>query len=168
TGPTKTDLLGVPKPMSLDKSTLDELRIDRTTAPRRKAPVALLLILLIVVVVMLSLIWWFSRPKAAVVRTVVVQQLVSGGERTLLNASGYVTARRQSTVSSKVTGKVVEVLVEEGMKVQAGQVLARIDSSHVGRSLHLAEAPAGSARQGLEGAPAQLQPSGPAMRPPLP
>ena len=45
-----------------------------------------------------------------------------------MNASGYVTARREATVSSKVTGKVIEVLVEEGMKVEQGQVLARIDS----------------------------------------
>jgi multidrug efflux pump subunit AcrA (membrane-fusion protein) len=39
------------------------------------------------------------------------------GERTVLNASGYVTARRKATVSSKVTGKVVEVLIEEGARV---------------------------------------------------
>jgi multidrug efflux pump subunit AcrA (membrane-fusion protein) len=37
--------------------------------------------------------------------------------KTLLNASGYVTARRAATVSSKVTGKVVEILIEEGVKV---------------------------------------------------
>jgi multidrug efflux pump subunit AcrA (membrane-fusion protein) len=58
----------------------------------------------------------------------------------VLNASGYVTARRSATVSSKVTGKVVEVLVEEGMKVEEGQVLARLDSSNVEASLRLAEA----------------------------
>jgi len=33
---------------------------------------------------------------------------------TVLNASGYVTARRRATISSKVTGRVVDVLVEEG------------------------------------------------------
>ena len=45
----------------------------------------------------------------------------------MLNASGYVTARRRATVSSKITGKVVEVNVEEGMAVTQGQVLARLD-----------------------------------------
>ena len=125
----ETDLLGVFKAMSPDKPTLDELRIDRTMARRRKPPVVLIVVTLIVVVVVLGLIWWFSRPKATVVRTMVIHESVAGGEKILLNASGYVTARRQSTVSSKVTGKVVEVLVEEGMKVEAGQVLARIDSS---------------------------------------
>ena len=47
----------------------------------------------------------------------------------LLNASGYVVPRLQAVVSSKVTGKVREVLIEEGMHVKAGQVLARLDDS---------------------------------------
>ena len=55
----------------------------------------------------------------------------NGIERTVLNASGYVTARRQATVSSKITGKVTEVLIEEGMKVQEGQILARLDDTNV-------------------------------------
>ncbi len=45
----------------------------------------------------------------------------------MLNASGYVVARRQATVSAKVTGKVAEVLIEEGMDVKEGQLLARLD-----------------------------------------
>jgi transcriptional regulator of acetoin/glycerol metabolism len=49
----------------------------------------------------------------------------------VLNASGYVTARRAATVSSKVTGKVIEVLIEEGMKVKEGQVVARLDDTNV-------------------------------------
>ncbi len=65
--------------------------------------------------------WWFNRPKPVEVRTIAVQEKSSsGGQQTLLNASGYVTARRIATVSSKVSGKVMEVLVEEGMKVVAG------------------------------------------------
>jgi HlyD family secretion protein len=80
-----------------------------------------------------------------------------GEERTLLNASGYVTARRAATVSSKVTGKVVEVMVEEGMKVEAGQMLAKIDSSNVERSLHLAQAQLESARKALGETQANLE-----------
>jgi multidrug efflux pump subunit AcrA (membrane-fusion protein) len=45
----------------------------------------------------------------------------------VLDASGYVTARRQATVSAKITGKVTEVLIEEGMRVQQGAVLALDD-----------------------------------------
>jgi RND family efflux transporter MFP subunit len=48
----------------------------------------------------------------------------------LLDASGYVVARRQATVSSKITGMVLQVLIEEGDHVQAGQVIARLDDSN--------------------------------------
>ena len=73
-----------------------------------------------------------------------------GGGGTVLNASGYVTARRQATVSSKVTGKVTEVLIEEGMEVAEGQVLARLDvhpTSSAG--LELAKAQLGAARSSV-------------------
>jgi HlyD family secretion protein len=144
--------------MSPDRQTLDDLRIDRTAAPRGKTPVVLIVILLMVLVAAAGAIWWFTRTKAAVVRTVLVQQPASGGaERTLLNGSGYVTARREATVSSKVTGKVVEVLAEEGMKVEAGQILARLDSINVEKSLHLAEAHAESARKALDETKANLE-----------
>jgi RND family efflux transporter MFP subunit len=66
-----------------------------------------------------------------------------------LNASGYVTARRAATVSSKVTGKVIEVLIEEGMKVKENQILARLDDTNVRASLLLAEAQLVSATNGL-------------------
>ena len=45
----------------------------------------------------------------------------------MLNASGYVVARRIATVASRSTGQIVEVTFEEGAKVKAGQVLARLD-----------------------------------------
>jgi HlyD family secretion protein len=67
----------------------------------------------------------------------------------VLNASGYVTARRDATVSSKVTGKVIEVRIEEGMKVQEGQILARLDDTNVKAALRLAEAQLDSAKAAL-------------------
>ena len=48
---------------------------------------------------------------------------------TILNASGYVTPRRRATVAAKITGRVKDVLVDEGMTVKEGQVLARLDDS---------------------------------------
>jgi RND family efflux transporter MFP subunit len=81
----------------------------------------------------------------------------SGGERTVLNASGYVTARRAATVSSKVTGKVVELLIEEGMKVKGGQVVARLDDTNVKASLDVAQAQLESARAALDETRAQLK-----------
>jgi RND family efflux transporter MFP subunit len=143
--------------MSPDREALDALRIDRARPARRRPPLSLYLVALAVVAVAAGLLWWFGRPGAIVVRTVVVQETASGGDRTLLNASGYVTARRDATVSSKITGKVVEVLVEEGMKVEAGQVLARLDASNVEKSLALAEAQLQSARDALGETNANLE-----------
>ena len=57
----------------------------------------------------------------------------------VLDASGYVTARRQATVSSKITGKVLEVYIEEGMFVEKGQVLAQLDDSTVQAELNFAK-----------------------------
>jgi RND family efflux transporter MFP subunit len=73
----------------------------------------------------------------------------AGTQGAVLNASGYVTARRRATVSSKITGKVIEVNVEEGMMVKEGQVLARLDASGPRAALALAEAQAEAARRGL-------------------
>jgi RND family efflux transporter MFP subunit len=67
----------------------------------------------------------------------------------VLNASGYVTARRRATVSSKVTGKVIEVNVEEGMAVREGQVLARLDDAQPRAALALAQAQVESARRAV-------------------
>lgn len=47
----------------------------------------------------------------------------------VLSGSGYVVARRQATVSAEITGLVAEVLIEEGMKVEEGQVVARLDAT---------------------------------------
>ena len=75
----------------------------------------------------------------------------------MLNASGYVTARREATVSSKVTGKVTEVLIEEGMKVTNNQVVARLDDSNVKVSLDVAVAQLASAKAALAETEAQLK-----------
>src|SRR5690606_17015801 len=96
--------------------------------------------------------WWGLAGRATPVRTTLVTESAGGADAApaVLNASGYVTARRQATVSSKVTGKVEEVLVEEGMRVVAGQVLARLDDRQVRLSLDLAAAQLAAAERGLE------------------
>src|SRR5262249_47695574 len=132
--------------MSPDKSTLDELRIDRSASPQQGSRLWVLAPILILLALAGSAFWWFNRARPVSVRTIVVREESSAGQKTLLNASGYVTARREATVSSKVTGKVIEVLIEEGMKVEPGQVLARIDASNVQASLRLAEAQLAAAR----------------------
>ncbi len=82
--------------------------------------------------------WWQTRIPEVRLHTLVAPASASG--RAVLNASGYVVARREATVSSKVTGKVVEVLFEEGVHVEAGQVLARLDDANLKASLRFAEA----------------------------
>ena len=94
---------------------------------------------------------WFlvNRVQAEAVRTAAVSAESTGATSAgaVLNASGYVTARRRATVSSKVTGKVLEVRVEEGQAVRRGQVLARLDDSQTRSALAVAEAQLGAARR---------------------
>jgi RND family efflux transporter MFP subunit len=78
-----------------------------------------------------------------------VREVPAADRGTVLNASGYVTARRRATVSSKITGKVVEVNVEEGMAVRRGQVLARLDDSIARAQLALAQAELDASRSQL-------------------
>lgn len=138
--------------MAVEKATLDQLRIDRRPPPTRSPRLALGLAAgLLVALGIAGALWWQSGARAVPVRTVAARELAAanGGERTLLNASGYVVARRQATVSAKLTGKIAEVLVDEGMRVQAGQVLARLDASNLEASLKLAEAQAQAAQAAL-------------------
>ena len=92
---------------------------------------------------------WATRERPIEVETAAVSERAAGTQAAVLNASGYVTARRRATVSSKITGKVVEVNVEEGMAVKEGQVLARLDDATVRAALALAEAQAEAARRGV-------------------
>jgi HlyD family secretion protein len=136
--------------MSSPRTSLDDLRIERPArveSPSRFWPVVAALAVLLLLV---AAAWWLRRPKPIPVHTALARETAGKGlEHTVLNASGYVTARRQATVSSKVTGKVIEVLIEEGMKVQEGQVLARLDDTNVRTSLKLAEAQLVSAKNSL-------------------
>src|SRR5207237_4142273 len=81
---------------------------------------------------------WVTRERPIEVQAATVTERAAGTQAAVLNASGYVTARRRATVSSKITGKVVEVNVEEGVVVKEGQVLARLDDSMARASLALA------------------------------
>ncbi len=73
-----------------------------------------------------------------------------------LTASGYVVARRKATVAAEVTGKVVELLVEEGMVVEAGQVVARLDSLLAETDLTLAQSRATAAEAAAAAVAADL------------
>jgi HlyD family secretion protein len=137
--------------MNAPKSTLDDLRIERNDARASRPNRWLWTLLVLVLVAAIAAGVCFTQAKAVEVTAAPVRVVASGGGGlTVLNASGYVTARRKATISAKVTGKVTEVLVEEGMRVKAGQVLARLDDSNVKTSLDVAESQMESARLNLE------------------
>jgi RND family efflux transporter MFP subunit len=95
--------------------------------------------------------YWSTRLQAAPVKVVAATEKASGSTAAgaVLNASGYVTARRRATVSSKVTGKVVDVLIEEGHPVKEGQILAHLDDSQARAGLNLAESQLAAAQKGM-------------------
>ena len=144
--------------MSSSKPPLDGLRIERSAGQKPQSKMGLAVAAAVILIVTCAALWWHSGSDAVEVRTAVARDATGGnGERTVLNASGYVTARREATVSSKVTGKVTEVLIEEGMKVKAGQVVARLDDSNIETSLEVAQAQLASAKAALAETEAQLK-----------
>lgn len=138
--------------MASDKATLDGLRIDRDAASEKTGKGRLVFILSAILLVLIAggVVAWLSLPRAVEVKVATVRELPGSTAGTVLNASGYVTARRQATVSSKVTGKVTEIFVEEGMVVREGQVLARLDDSILRKEVALAEARLEAQRGTLE------------------
>jgi RND family efflux transporter MFP subunit len=128
--------------MATERRRIEELRIDRSAAPdenpwRRRA----LLLALSIVIVGLAAWWFLGGARALEVETATVGEPAPGAPAaSVLDASGYVVARRQATVSSKVTGRLVEVAIEEGTSVKEGQVLARLDDANARRALEHAQA----------------------------
>ena len=137
--------------MALDTESLGSLRIDRTTVSSSGNRTGLFVTLAVVLVVLAAGAWFFLRPKPTEITTVVAEAESSGPSlgTSVLNASGYVVARRMATVSSKVTGKVLEIYVEEGMEVKKNQVLARLDPENSSTMLTMAERELEAARRNL-------------------
>lgn len=141
--------------MPLDKDTLAKLRIEpaERTAGSVRLPPRLGWALAAIIVVAVSIWWGLGRGNPSPVVTVAVAESVSAGDASaaaVLNATGYVVARRLATISSKVTGKILDVLIEEGMEVDEGQVLARLDDSTARRQLELAVSQREVARRSLQ------------------
>lgn len=129
-------------------SKLESLRITRSDEPQRS-----------------SKTWWFAVAGAVVVLAGIAAWATLGEaegpvqsatpavtavnvpppSNSLLDAVGYVVARRQATVSSKITGRLIEVTIEEGQRVEAGEVLARLDPSNATAALAQAKARLGQA-----------------------
>jgi RND family efflux transporter MFP subunit len=123
-----------------DKSALlNQLRIDRAGAPAPSAARKRWLAVAAVIVLLAALgFWWATRPSAVPVHVVAPQPIAGDGSAaagSILDASGYVVARRQATVASKITAKMVELDIEEGDHVKAGQIIAKLDDTNVRAAL---------------------------------
>ncbi len=135
------------------KALLNELKIDRSESQVESGrPIKWFLA--IAILGGAGFVAWFTdfprQPIAALeVRTVLAQAAETDSGNSVLDATGYVIARRMATVSSKVTGKVMEVLIEEGMVVSEGQVLATLDDSINRAQLALAESQVVSANASI-------------------
>lgn len=135
--------------MNVDRSSLDALKIHRRGEDRPPARRAVWIGVVLLLVAAAAVAWWVTRPDVAAVQVATARPAPAGGSTTALNATGYVTARRQATVSSKVTGKVVEVRIEEGMQVEEGDVLARLDPATAEAAFRLAQAQAAAVESAL-------------------
>jgi RND family efflux transporter MFP subunit len=142
--------------MSFDQNALDSLRIERSPEPApsnsSRPGIYKWFIAGVLILAAIAAAFALFRDNAIEVETVTATAAASGGSNgsAVLNASGYVVARRQATVSAKVTGKVAEVLIEEGMEVKEGQMLARLDDTTTRPVFELAERQLDAANKNLQ------------------
>jgi len=127
---------------------LSQLRIDRNAVePPSRAPWIVASILVLVLAAAGGYAWWSSASAVFEVSVATAQApATSDGSTAVLQATGYVTARRQATVSAQITGTLAEVLIEEGEHVDAGQVLARLDDTAQQAGLAQAQAQVAQSR----------------------
>ena len=120
---------------------LDQLRIDRTQpVPERNIgwrwPIGLGAAALAVV----AAVWSMAHPGISVHAVMAKALPDTAAGASLLDASGYVVALRQATVSAKSIYKVVEVLVQEGQAVKQGELMARLDDTNARAALEQSKA----------------------------
>ena len=141
-------------------SDLDRLRIDRTGGEFRPAGSRRLVLILVLVCLVLAVLaalyfWGPLRPSEEVAVTV-VSKVYPAQAYTVLNASGYVVAQRKAAVSSKSTGRLEYLGVEEGSRVKKGQVLASLENKDLIAARNQAVAQVKEAQAGLVSAQAEL------------
>lgn len=131
-----------------DKSELlGQLRIDRSAQQTPGRGWRWLLLAVFAGLIVALLAWLFLTPDPLRVRVQMARTAeINPAAASVLDSTGYVKARRYATVSSKITGKVMEVLVEEGMAVEKDQVVARLDDSNTQKAMALYQAELVSAK----------------------
>jgi RND family efflux transporter MFP subunit len=138
---------------------LDRLRISREEErPRGRASKTRLLAALagaFLLALVLLYLWGPLQPAQEVTVTV-VSRLYPAQAYTILNASGYVVAQRKAAVSSKSTGRLVYLGVEEGSRVKKGQILASLENEDLIAARNQASAQVKEAEAALDTAQAEL------------
>lgn len=127
---------------------LDALRIDRSGIRERRTrrwPWVLVAVLVLAVAASAAVIWW--PAGATEVQTFTVREESGSAGATVLNATGYVTARLRATIASEITGRLVELRIEEGMPIAKGEVVARLDDKLFQAALELTESRLVAARR---------------------
>ena len=135
-----------------DKSSLlDSLKIERTPVSRRQTSPWLYAGTALGVLAIAAGAFFFWPDSRVTVHAVTATAQGSGGvSGASLDASGYVVARRMATLSAKIMGKVSEVNFEEGQKVKAGEIVARLDDSNLQAALHQAQALLSQAKTNMD------------------
>jgi RND family efflux transporter MFP subunit len=138
-----------------DKSTLlKQLRIERGAEPAAAGRGRIWLAAVGGVLIAGAALWLWIRPTGPAVRVATAQPVTrdnaGAAAGSILDASGYVVARRAATVASKITARMVELDIEEGEHVKAGQIIARLDDTNIRAALEQAGAQLDYAKAGLE------------------
>ncbi len=130
---------------------LNQLRIDRGDTEQVVSRRWLYVSLVAVTLIAAGMIaWLLGREVPVPVKVASARPMAAAaGPASVLDATGFVTARRQATVSAKITGKVHEVRIEEGQRVAEGEVLATLDDTDAQAELELSRAQFESARSQL-------------------
>jgi RND family efflux transporter MFP subunit len=144
-------------PTNPPKPDLSSLRISdsqrKAGKTGKRAGIAALVVLILVGTAVA--IWAFRSQKPEVV--VAVAEKPDSDRPALLNASGYITPRREATVAAKITGRVTGIFFDEGVHVHDGQVLATLDDSDVQRALESAKADRDATQASIEDLDVQLK-----------
>ena len=140
------------------KQLLQELRIERgqreqytESGSRRTGLIVGIVIAVLVLGGGAAAGYYFlmRKPAFEIEQATAVAPSADPGATAVLQATGYVTARINATVSAQITGTLTQVLIEEGEHVTKGQVLARLDDTQYKAGLLQAQAGLASAQAAL-------------------
>jgi HlyD family secretion protein len=138
---------------------IHQLRIDRaeredTVAGRRNW--GLPVIIAVVVIAVAAVILYSRNSAIEVSEATAVAAAAGGAPAAILQATGYVTAENEATVSSQIPGQLSQVYFQEGEHVHRGQLLARLDDSAQRAALDQARAQLAAAQAQLSQYQVQL------------